>query len=93
MQQRPQAEKARRGDDKAGAKPDDQRTGHRLFEQILILCPVGACSHDGKPVADADAKAHQQLVDGPAGADGSQCGIAQHIAHDHGIHGIIQLLE
>ena len=93
MQQRPQAKKARRGNDKAGAKPDDQRPGHRLFEQILVLRPVGACSHDGKPVADADTKAHQQLVDGPARADSGQCGIAQHIAHDHGIHGIVQLLE
>ena len=93
MQQRPQAEKARRGNDKACAKSDDQRPGHRPFEQVLVLRPVGARSHDGKPVADTDAKAHQQLVDRPAGADGGQRGIAQHVAHDHGIHGIIQLLE
>ena len=28
-----------------------------------------------------------------AGADGGQCGIAQHVAHDHGVHGVVQLLE
>ena len=44
-------------------------------------------------VADTDAKSNQKLVDGPAGANGGKGGIAQHIADDHGIHGIIELLE
>ena len=44
-------------------------------------------------VADTDAESNQKLVDGPAGANGSKGGIAQHIADDHGIHSIIELLE
>ena len=44
-------------------------------------------------VADTDAESDQKLVDGPAGANGGKGGIAQHIADDHGVHGIIELLE
>ena len=42
--------------------------------------------NDGKAVADTDAKADQKLVDRPAGANGGKGCIAQHVAHDHGIH-------
>ena len=93
LQQGPQAEKARRGDGQRRHQSDDQRPGHRALEQVLVLSAVGARCHDGKAVADAEAEAHQKLVDGSAGANGSKGGIAQHIAHDHGIHGVVELLE
>ncbi len=64
-----------------------------FFEQIVILRPVGARCDGGEAVADTDAKSNQKLVDGPAGTNGGKGGIAQHIADDHGIHGIIELLE
>ena len=93
LQQGPQAEKARRGDGQRRHQSDDQRPGHRALEQVLVLSAVGARCHDGKAVADAKAEAHQKLVDGSAGANGSKGGVAQHVAHDHGVHGVVQLLE
>ena len=64
-----------------------------FFEQIVILRPVGARCNDCKAVADTEAKTDQKLVDRAAGANGGKGGIAQHIAHDHGVHGVIELLE
>ena len=93
MQQRTQAEKSRRSDDQRRRQTDDDGTGHGAFEQVFVLRTVGARRHDGKAVADADAKAHQQLIDGAAGADGRKSVVAQHVANDHGVHRVVQLLE
>ena len=64
-----------------------------LLQQVFVLGTIGARCHDGKAIADAQAKAHQQLVDGAAGANGGKGGVAQYVAHDHGIHRVVQLLE
>ena len=93
LQQRVQAHKACQRDAEGGQKSDDERARHGLLEQVLVLGPVGARCNDGKAVADADAKAHQKLVDRAAGANGGKGGIAQHIAHDHGVHRVVELLE
>ena len=92
-QQRVQAHKACQRDAEGGQKSDDERARHGLLEQVLVLGPVGARCNDGKAVANTNAESDQKLVDRAAGANGGQCRVAQHIAHDHGVHGIIQLLE
>ena len=88
-----QARRTRQRDDRRRDDADDDGTRHGLFELVLVSGPVGARCDDGEAVADTDTKSDQKLVDGPAGANGGKGGIAQHIAHDHGIHGIIELLE
>ena len=59
----------------------------------MILRPVGARCNDCKAVADTETKTDQKLVDRAAGANGGKGCIAQHIAHDHGIHRVVELLE
>lgn len=88
-----QAHRTRQRDDRRRDDADDDGTRHGLFELVIVSGPVGARCDDGEAVADTDAKSNQKLVDGPAGANGGKGGIAQHIADDHGIHGIIELLE
>ena len=92
-QQRAQTHRTGQRDAERGNEADDKGACHRLLEQIVILRPVGARCDDGKAVADAEAKAHQKLVDRAAGANGGQCRVAQHIAHDHGVHRVVELLE
>jgi hypothetical protein len=88
-----QARRARQRDDRRRDDADDDGTRHGLFELVLVSGPVGARCDDGEAIADTDTKSDQKLVDGPAGANGGKGGIAQHIAYDHGVHGIIELLE
>ena len=88
-----QARRTRQRDDRRRDDADDDGTRHGLFELVLVSGPVGARCDDGEAVADTDTESDQKLVDGPAGANGGKGGIAQHIADDHGVHGIIELLE
>ena len=88
-----QARRARQRDDRRRDDADDDGTRHGLFELVLVSGPVGARCDDGEAVADTDTESDQKLVDSPAGANGGKGGIAQHIADDHGVHGIIELLE
>jgi len=88
-----QAHRARQRDDRRRDESDDDGACNGLLELLVVSGPVGARCDDGKAVADADAEADQKLVDGPAGPDGSKGGVTQHIAHDHGVHGVVELLE
>ena len=67
--------------------------GHRLFHFVGVPGAVGPGGDNGQAVADAQPKAHQQLIDGAAGAHRRQGGIPQNVAHDHGVGGVVQLLE
>ena len=93
FQQRVEEQQAHHRDDGRRRQPDDHRAGHRLFDFRCVLRTVGPGRDDGKAVADAQAKAHQQLVDRAAGAHRRQGGVAQNVAHDHGVGRVVQLLE
>ena len=93
LQQRAQAQQPRQHDGQRGADSNDHRPRHGALEAVLILGAIAPGRHDGQTIADAQAKPHQQLIDRTAGANSSQGLIPQHIAHDHDIYGIVQLLE
>ena len=93
FQQRVEEEQPRRRDDGRRRQPDDDGAGHRLFDLGGILGAVGAGGDDGQAVADADAEADQQLIDRAAGAHRRQRGVAQNVAHDHGVGRVVHLLE
>ena len=67
--------------------------GH-IPAHLAIISRAHTLGHrDGKAVAHAHTKADDKEVDGAGGAYRRQGGGAQQLAHDHGVHHIVQLLE
>ena len=62
--------------------------------QLLVVLRAEVLGHrDGEAAAHAGAEAHHQEVDGPGGAHCRQGRAPQGLAHDGGVHHVVELLE
>ena len=85
----------------AGGHREDHRKEHRQpggvghvsahFRGLTRPHPLG--HRDGEAVAHPHAEANYKKVDGAGGAHRRQGGGAQQLAHNHGVHHVVELLE
>ena len=81
-----------------GYNQHDRPAGHQgggdaFFQHVLVAVPEVPGGHDGQPAAEAQRKAHQQVVNRRGRTDGGQGLLPQDMPHDIRINGVIQLLE
>ena len=75
------------------ANADPEHIAHIAPKPLIVLLSELLGHGNRKAGTHADAEAQHQKVHGACGTDAGQRIHAQHLAHDHGVHHAVKLLE
>ena len=82
-----------RGEDRADEGAQPHAVGDIPAQLVVVAGPELLGHRDGKAAAHTGAETHHQEVDGPGGSHRRQGRASQGLAHDGGVHHVVELLE